>query len=112
VKRPRTKGTHEEVKVETYIRRAELGRVSDLIRTGSLRLCQCIDDASGLAFLHYDPILLESPTTTYLVEWGEVLANRNSRTYIVNPTMKNPELHTFIYAQRKVHHHSFTGHRS
>jgi hypothetical protein len=73
-----------------------------LLPAGSLRLY--INDASGLAFL-YDPILLESPATTYLVEWDEVLANQISRTYIANATMKNPELHTFIYAQRKVRHH-------
>ncbi|KAH9972957.1 hypothetical protein BGW80DRAFT_276586 [Lactifluus volemus] len=68
------------------------------IPAGSLRFY--ISDPFGLAFL-YDPILLESPETTYLVEWGEVTANQNSKTYITNATEKHTELHTFIYAQRK-----------
>ncbi|KAI0248838.1 hypothetical protein BJV78DRAFT_1232845 [Lactifluus subvellereus] len=69
-----------------------------LIPAGSLRLY--ISDTLGLAFL-YDPILLESAVNTFVVEWGEVMANQNSRTYITNATEKHTELHTFIYAPRK-----------
>jgi hypothetical protein len=70
-----------------------------LIPAGSLRLY--INDTLGLAFL-FDPILLESAVTTFVIEWGEVMANQNSRTYITNATEKHAELHTFIYAPRKV----------
>ncbi len=67
---------------------------------GSLRLY--ISDAPpGLAFL-YDPILLESPEATYVVEWSEAKASRKSRAYITTAQEKHAELHTFMYAPRKV----------
>jgi hypothetical protein len=69
---------------------------------GSLRLY--ISDAPpGLAFL-YDPILLESPEATYVVEWSEVKASQKSRAYITTAKEKHAELHTFMYAPRKVCH--------
>jgi hypothetical protein len=72
---------------------------------GSLRLY--ISDAPpGLAFL-YDPILLESPEATYVVEWGEAKASRKSRAYITTAKEKHAELHTFMYAPRKVCHPFF-----
>lgn len=65
----------------------------------SLRLY--IYDPFGLAFL-YDPVLLESSEATYVVEWSEVTASQNSKAYITTAKEKHSELHTFIYAPRKV----------
>ena len=70
-----------------------------LLPAGSFRLY--IHDAFGLAFL-YDPILLESPEATYVVEWSEATGARTSKTYITEAKEKHAELHTFIYAPRKV----------
>ncbi|KAH9960420.1 hypothetical protein BC827DRAFT_393109 [Russula dissimulans] len=64
----------------------------------SLRLY--INDIFGLAFL-YDPVFLESPEATYVVEWCEVKASQNTRAYITMARQKHTELHTFIYAPRK-----------
>jgi hypothetical protein len=69
-----------------------------LLPAGSFRLY--IHDAFGLAFL-YDPILLESPEATYVVEWSEATGARTTRTYITEAKEKHTELHTFIYAPRK-----------
>jgi hypothetical protein len=66
---------------------------------GSLRLY--IDDVLGLAFL-YDPVLLEAPESTYVVEWCDVKASQNSKAYITAAREKHTELHTFVYAPRKV----------
>jgi len=66
---------------------------------GSLRL-HISDSPPGLAFL-YDPILLESPEATYVVEWSEAKASQKSRAYITTAKEKHAELHTFIYAPRK-----------
>lgn len=67
---------------------------------GPLRLY--ISDAPpGLAFL-YDPILLESPEATYVVQWSEVKASRKARAYITTAMEKHAELHTFMYTPRKV----------
>jgi len=69
---------------------------------GPLRLY--ISDAPpGLAFL-YDPILLESPDATYVVQWSEVKASRKARAYITTVKEKHAELHTFMYTPRKVRH--------
>jgi hypothetical protein len=65
----------------------------------SLRLYIC--DILGLAFL-YDPVLLESTEATYVVEWSEVKASQDSKAYITAAKEKHTELHTFIYAPRKV----------
>lgn len=67
---------------------------------GSLRL-YISDVPPGLAFL-YDPILLESPEATYVVEWSEAKASQKSRAYIRTAKEKHAELHTFMYAPRKV----------
>ena len=69
-----------------------------LLPAGSFRLY--IHDAFGLAFL-YDPILLESPEATYVVEWSEAAGARTTKTYITEAREKHAELHTFIYAPRK-----------
>ena len=69
---------------------------------GSLRL-HISDSPPGLAFL-YDPILLESPEATYVVEWSEVKTSQKSRAYITTAKEKHAELHTFMYAPRKVCH--------
>jgi hypothetical protein len=53
----------------------------------------------------YDPILLESPEATYVVEWSEAKASQKSKAYITTAKEKHAELHTFIYAPRKVCHH-------
>lgn len=50
----------------------------------------------------YDPILLESPEATYIVEWCEVNAGQKSRTYITTAKEKHADLHTFMYTPRKV----------
>lgn len=80
-------------------RRNVLARSLSLLPAGSFRLY--IHDAFGLAFL-YDPILLESPEATYVVEWSEVTGARTTRTYIAEAREKHAEMHTFIYAPRKV----------
>ncbi len=67
---------------------------------GSLRL-YISDSPPGLAFL-YDPILLESPEALYVVEWSEAKASQKSRAYITTAKEKHAELHTFMYAPRKV----------
>jgi hypothetical protein len=73
---------------------------------GSLRIY--ISDAPpGLAFL-YDPILLKSPEATYVVEWTEAKARQKSRVYITTAKEKHAELHTFMYAARKLCHILFT----
>ena len=86
-----------------------VGLPSDLVAhslsskpASSLRLY--ISDAPpGLAFL-YDPILLESPEATYVVEWSEAKASQKSRAYITTAKEKHADLHTFMYAPRKVCH--------
>jgi len=70
-----------------------------LLPAGSFRLY--IHDPFGLAFL-YEPILLESLEATYVVEWSEVTGIRTTKTYISEAREKHAELHTFIYAPRKV----------
>jgi hypothetical protein len=79
------------------------GSCSDQLATVYLRfpaksLRFYISDPFGLAFL-YDPILLESPDTTYLVEWGEVTANQNSRTYIAKATEAHRAAYIYLCAE-------------
>ncbi|KAH9042855.1 hypothetical protein EDB84DRAFT_1472754 [Lactarius hengduanensis] len=69
-----------------------------LLPAGSFRLY--IQEVFGLAFL-YDPILLESPEATYVVEWSEATGAGTTKTYINNAKEKHAEMHTFIYAPRK-----------
>jgi hypothetical protein len=90
-----------------------VGALSDLAAhslssepTSSLRL-HISDSPPGLAFL-YDPILLESPEATYVVEWSEAKAIQKSKVYITTAKEKHAELHTFMYAPRKVCHPLFT----
>jgi len=52
----------------------------------------------------YDPILLESPEATYVVEWSEAEVSQKTRAYITTAKEKHAELHTFMYAPRKVCH--------
>ncbi|KAF8500312.1 hypothetical protein F5888DRAFT_1633075 [Russula emetica] len=52
----------------------------------------------------YDPILLESPEATYVVEWSEAKASQKSRAYITTAKEKHAELYTFMYAPRKAQH--------
>jgi len=73
---------------------------------GNLKLY--IYDVLGLAFL-YDPILLEAPEATYVVEWCDVEASQKSKAYITAAKEKHTELHTFIYAPRKVRPCLFLG---
>ena len=70
--------------------------------TRSLRLF-ISDSPPGLAFL-YDPILLESPEATYVVEWSGVEASQKSRAYITTAMEKHTQLHTFMYTPRRVCH--------
>ena len=70
-----------------------------LLPAGSFRLY--IHDAFGLAFL-YDPVLLESPDTTYVIEWSEATSARTTKTYITEAREKHVEMHTFMYTPRKV----------
>lgn len=69
-----------------------------LLPAGTFRLY--IQEVFGLAFLH-DPILLESPEATYVVEWSEATGAGTTKTYINNAKEKHAEMHTFIYAPRK-----------
>ena len=69
---------------------------------GSLKL-YISDSPPGLAFL-YDPILLESPEATYVVQWSEAKAIQQSKVNITTAKEKHAELHTFMYAPRKVCH--------
>src|SRR6267154_2073496 len=86
-----------------------VGTLSDLAThslssepAGSLRL-YISDSPPGLAFLH-DPILLESPEATYVVEWNEAKASQKSKAYIMTAKEKHAKLHTFMYTLRKVCH--------
>ena len=66
---------------------------------GTLRLYIC--EPFGLAFL-YDPILLESPEATYVVEWCELKVSHNTKAQIASAKERHTELHTFVYAPRRV----------
>ena len=86
-----------------------VGTLSDLAThslssepAGSLRL-YISNSPPRLAFL-YDPILLESPEATYVVEWNEAKASQKSKAYITTAKEKHAELHTFMYTPRKVRH--------
>ncbi|KAH9985211.1 hypothetical protein BJV74DRAFT_886342 [Russula compacta] len=67
-------------------------------QTGTLGLHIC--EPFGLAFL-YDPILLESPEATYVVEWCELKASHITKAYIASAKERHTELHTFVYAPRR-----------
>ncbi|KAH9967112.1 hypothetical protein BJV74DRAFT_889995 [Russula compacta] len=66
-------------------------------QTGTLRLHIC--EPFGLEFL-YDPILLESPEATYIVEWCELKASHITKAYIASAKEWHTELHTIAYAPR------------
>ncbi|KAI9447694.1 hypothetical protein H4582DRAFT_1895690 [Lactarius indigo] len=86
----------EKLELDEEARRA----IDDLplLPAGSFRLY--IQEVFGLAFL-YDPILLESPEATYVVEWSETAGAGTTKTYINKAKEKHTEMHTFIYAPRK-----------
>ncbi|KAA1466706.1 hypothetical protein DENSPDRAFT_831586 [Dentipellis sp. KUC8613] len=50
------------------------------------------------AFLH-DPNILESPSGTYVVDWGRTKVNTKITNYIASAT--RPALHTFMYSSKK-----------
>jgi hypothetical protein len=51
----------------------------------------------------YDPIFLETPSQTLLLDWGGDLANKNMAKYITLARDKNPVFHTFVFPVQKVH---------
>ncbi|KAH9071561.1 hypothetical protein EDB83DRAFT_2364678 [Lactarius deliciosus] len=85
--------------IDEWVQKKILPReILSLLPAGSFRLY--IQEVFGLAFL-YDPILLESPEATYVVEWSEATGAGTTKTYINNAKEKHAEMHTFIYAPRK-----------
>lgn len=49
----------------------------------------------------YDPVLLESPTSAFIVDWGLPHKNRNVELYIKQRTANLQGLHTFIFTTKR-----------
>ncbi|KAF9464358.1 hypothetical protein BDZ94DRAFT_1307889 [Collybia nuda] len=45
----------------------------------------------------YDPIFLEGPSQTYILEWSRVQVNQKTREYITRGGAKMPVFHTFTF---------------
>jgi hypothetical protein len=54
-----------------------------------------------LAFV-YDPILLEGPSTSCVIEWGREERNLGAVKYITRDAKTKPVFHTFFYPVKKV----------
>lgn len=56
-----------------------------------------------LAFV-YDPIILEGPSATYIIDWGRKDQNMQDVRKVTHGRMGNPvnEFHTFFYPVKKV----------
>lgn len=73
---------------------ASLGSTSDH--------CLRLQFVNGLAFV-YDPIFIESPTATYLIDWRNKKMNREVAKYIAYSSGTAPSvLHMFVYPVKKV----------
>jgi hypothetical protein len=55
----------------------------------------------GTAFV-YDPIFLEGPSKTLIVDWGSKLVNENTGRYIFKNGEKSSVFHTFVFPVHKV----------
>lgn len=55
----------------------------------------------GYGFV-FDPVVLENPRATYLVDWGDVNKNEDVGRYIASLTANDDSLHTFIFSSKNV----------
>ena len=55
----------------------------------------------GCGFV-YDPVVLENPRATYLVDWGDVHRNEEIARCIASLTANDSALHTFIFSSKNV----------
>ena len=55
----------------------------------------------GFAFV-FDPVVLENPRATYLVDWGDAAKNEEIGGYITSLTANDSALHTFIFSCKTV----------
>ncbi|VDC04119.1 unnamed protein product [Peniophora sp. CBMAI 1063] len=55
----------------------------------------------GYGFI-FDPVVLENPRATYLVDWGDVIKNDEVTRYIASLTANDSTLHTFIYSAKNL----------
>jgi hypothetical protein len=58
---------------------------------------------NGSAFV-YDPIILQSPSSAFLVDWGSKKVNRRVGKYIIDagPADGKTVFHTFLFPVKKV----------
>lgn len=56
---------------------------------------------NDLAFV-YDPISLEAPTASFLIDWGRKRVNKRIGKLITHGRPANPVFHTFLYPVTKV----------
>lgn len=81
--------------------------LSTIILTYSYRLGQHEPNSmrlvvrEGYGFV-FDPVVLENPRATYLVDWGDVIKNDEVTRYIASLTANDSALHTFIYSAKNV----------
>lgn len=54
----------------------------------------------------YDPILVDVPGRSYLLEWGRPKANQNQERYISASKARDAVFHTFLYPTSEVCCHS------
>lgn len=59
-----------------------------------------------VAFL-LDPIVVDKPGKSYLLEWGRPRANRNIEQYMSSAKLADPTFHTFFCPLNKVSHTIF-----
>ncbi|KAI0065982.1 hypothetical protein BV25DRAFT_1989044 [Artomyces pyxidatus] len=58
-------------------------------------------EISGSSAFLYDPVLLETPTAAYVVDWTSSTISRNVSTYIVRASVKHEALHTYMHSTKK-----------
>lgn len=57
---------------------------------------------ANVAFVH-DPIILEGPSHSYLIDWGHKNRNDLAKTYVMQDRQDGgPVLHTFLFPVKKV----------
>ncbi|KZV65662.1 hypothetical protein PENSPDRAFT_116327 [Peniophora sp. CONT] len=64
--------------------------------------------AAGYGFV-FDPVVLENPRASYLVDWGDVNKNEAVKQYIMSCTANDRALHTFIFSAKN-HGWLYLGH--
>jgi hypothetical protein len=64
-------------------------------------LCPRLQITNGLAFV-YDPIIIESQSASYLLDWGRKAVNQSIETYITHGQAGNLVFHTFLFPVKPV----------